>query len=142
MVNRLLDQKGGGRRHKCNFAGEGFKEWWNCWSYKGEAPGFLGWGWGWNRSCLEWGRGLCLPLWSVTFLCDIFSSSTCLLGVGKTLKGQGIWGSLRDQLPTLTQPLVLQRWPCRKSLPGKSWTPGATPPWRWTCTQPRVTQAH
>uniref|UniRef100_A0A287AZR0 Beta-enolase n=1 Tax=Sus scrofa TaxID=9823 RepID=A0A287AZR0_PIG len=58
---------------------------------------------GWNRSCSEWGRGLRLPLWSVTFLWDIFSSSTCLLGVGKTLKGQGISGSLRDQLSTLPQ---------------------------------------
>lgn len=26
---------------------------------------------------------------------DIFSSSTCLLGVGKTLKGQGILGSFK-----------------------------------------------
>lgn len=38
----------------------------------------------------------------MTFLWDIFSSSTCLLGVGKTLKGQGISGSLRDQLSTLS----------------------------------------
>lgn len=40
-------------------------------------------------------------------ICDlfvgIFSSSTCLLRVGKALKGQGISGSLRDQLSTLTQ---------------------------------------
>lgn len=48
------------------------------------------------------GEGARLPLWSVTFLWDIFSSSTCLLGVGKTLKGQGILGSLRDQLFALT----------------------------------------
>lgn len=130
MENRLHD-----------FAGEGFREWWNrnFWSCEGEAPGFLGWGGGWNRSCSEWGRGLCLPLWAVTFLWDIFSSSTCLLGVGKTLKGHWIWGSLRGQLSTLTQSLALQPWPWRKYLLGKSWTPGATPPWRLTCTQPRVT---
>lgn len=65
-----------------------------------ERPGILRMG-GWNRSSSEWGRGLRLPLWSVTFLWGIFSSSTCLLGVGKTLKGQGIWGSLRDQLSIL-----------------------------------------
>lgn len=39
----------------------------------------------------------------MTFLWGIFSSSTCLLGVGKTLKGQGISDSLRDQLSTLTR---------------------------------------
>lgn len=55
-------------------------------SPKVRSPWFSDWEGG-TRAVLSGGRGpACLPLWSVTFLWGIFSSSTCLLRVERALK--------------------------------------------------------
>lgn len=58
-LTRSMEGEGGSGRW-------GFSEWWTSRSYKGEAPGFLGWEGG--IGAVLSGGGGCLCLWSVTFL--------------------------------------------------------------------------